>query len=128
MFDKYLIVDDSVRNMGPADAPTGFTMQVKLGYYRGLGLSMVEDLSVTVDDTPVPRDAISFDEGKGPLSLTEMESAIDRHWAFGAPATIMIEHPGGLAPGQHSVAFTQRLRISYMPFPSVNADEKTVTI
>ena len=42
MFDKYLIVDGSLRNVGPSDAPSGFAFEAKLGYYRGLGLSMVD--------------------------------------------------------------------------------------
>jgi hypothetical protein len=46
MFDKYIIDAASVANTGPADAPTGFSFTTKLGYYRGLGLSMVEDLKV----------------------------------------------------------------------------------
>ena len=128
MFDKYLIVEDSVRNTGPADAPTGFSMQVKLGYYRGLGLSMVEDLGVVVDGTPAERSGIRFDEGKGSLTLDEMETALDRHWAFGAPATVEVQRPGGLEAGSHVIGFSQRLRVSYMPFPSVNNDEKTIVI
>lgn len=128
MFDKYLIVDESLRNVGPADAPNGFAFEAKLGYYRGLGLSMVEALDVTVDGEPVPREAIRFDEGNGPLSLDEMETALDRRWPFGAEATITVERSGGLAAGQHSLEFSQRLRISYMPFPSINSDAKTLTI
>jgi len=128
MFDKYLIVDGSLRNVGPSDAPSGFAFEAKLGYYRGLGLSMVEALDITVDGEAVPREAIRFDEGNGPLSLDEMETAFDRRWPFGAPATITVEREGGLAPGEHSLEFSQQLRISYMPFPSINSDAKTLTI
>ncbi|WP_439605070.1 C-glycoside deglycosidase beta subunit domain-containing protein [Shinella sp.] len=128
MFDKYLIVDDSLRNVGPADAPNGFAFEAKLGYYRGLGLSMVEALDVTVDGEAIPREAIRFDEGNGPLSLDEMETAFDRRWPFGASATITVEHSGGLAPGEHKLEFLQRLRVSYMPFPSINSDAKTLTV
>ena len=35
MFDKYLIDADSLRDIGPADAPDGFAFDAKLGYYRG---------------------------------------------------------------------------------------------
>ena len=49
MFDKYLIDAASVRNTGPQDAPTGFAFESKLGYYRGLGLSMIEELTVSID-------------------------------------------------------------------------------
>lgn len=128
MFDKYLIVDGSLRNVGPADAPSGFAFDAKLGYYRGLGLSMVEALDVTVDGEQVPREAIRFDEGNGPLSLDEMETAFDRRWPFGASATIIVEHDGGLASGEHRLELSQRLRISYMPFPSINTDAKTLVI
>ena len=55
MFDKYIIDPASVQNVGPADAPTGFSFVSKLGYYRGLGLSMVEDLEVAIDGEGRPR-------------------------------------------------------------------------
>lgn len=128
MFDKYLIVDGSLRNVGPADAPNGFAFEARLGYYRGLGLSMVEALDVTVDGEAIPREAIRFDEGNGPLSLDEMETAFDRRWPFDASATITVERSGGLAPGEHKLEFLQRLRVSYMPFPSINSDAKTLTV
>ena len=128
MFDKYLIVDGSLRNIGPPDRPTGFAFDAKLGYYRGLGLSMVEALDVKVDGEPVDRQAIRFDEGKGPLSLDEMETAYDRRWPFGASATITVTRSGGLHRGEHRLELLQRLRVSYMPFPSVNSDAKTLTL
>jgi hypothetical protein len=102
MFDKYLIDGASVRNVGPADAPTGFAFEAKLGYYRGLVLSMIEELAVTLDGTELPREAVLFDEGLGPISLDAMETAYDRRWAFGTPATIIVNHPGGLPAGNTS--------------------------
>ena len=33
MFDKYIIDPATLRNTGPADAPTGFAFESKLGYY-----------------------------------------------------------------------------------------------
>ncbi len=128
MFDKYLIVDGSLRNTGPADAPTGFAFESKLGYYRGLGLSMIEDLAIEIDGEPVARGAIRFDEGRGALTLDQMETAFDRRWAFGAPAVISVEHPGGLAPGRHILSLTERLRVSYLPFPAVNSTSKSFEI
>lgn len=128
MFDKYIIDADSVRNIGSEDAPTGFSFTTKLGYYRGLGLSMIEDLAVSIDGVAVARECIRFDEGPGPLTLDEMETAFDRRWAFGAPAQISVFYPGGFPPGDHRLALQQRLRISYMPFPSFNNDEKIVRV
>jgi hypothetical protein len=128
MFDKYIIDAASLRNTGPADAPTGFSFETKLGYYRGIGLSMVEDLSVSIDGEALPRQAIRFDDGNGALSLDEMETAYDRRWLFGAVATITVAHPGGFPAGEHKLALQQRLRVSYLPFPAFNNDEKTVKV
>jgi hypothetical protein len=128
MFDKYIIDPASVANTGPADAPTGFSFTTKLGYYRGLGLSMVEDLKVSIDGEALPREAVLFDEGQGPLTLDQMAEAFDRRWAFGAPATITVALEGGFPKGEHSLSLQQRLRISYMPFPSFNNDEKVISL
>lgn len=128
MFDKYLIDPATLRNTGPEGAPTGFAFQAKLGYYRGLGLSMIEKLDVSIDGEALPRDAVRFDEGEGPLSLDEMETAYDRRWPFGTPATILVERPGGFPAGEHELGLLQQLRVSYLPFPSVNTDTKTVTL
>ncbi len=128
MFDKYLIDPATVRNTGPADAPTGFAFEAKLGYYRGLGLSMIEELNIGIDGEVLPRAAIRFDEGPGPLTLDELETAFDRRWCFGAPATISADCPGGFPKGVHKLTLQQKLRISYMPFPSFNNDEKTIEV
>ncbi|WP_298289071.1 DUF6379 domain-containing protein [Novosphingobium sp.] len=126
MFDKYIIDPATVRNTGPEDAPDGFAFETKLGYYRGLRLSMVEELNVGIDGELFARDAIRFDEGAGPLTLDEMETTYDRRWAFGAPATIYVNCPGGFPKGDHTLSLQQKLRISYMPFPSFNNDEKQI--
>jgi hypothetical protein len=123
MFEKYLIVEDSLRNVDG-----GFAFDARLGYYRGLGLSMIEELAVCIDGFDVPRDAIRFDEGKGPLSLAEMETAYDRRWGFGDVATITVQWPEPLAPGGHRLSLTEQLRISYMPFPSIRRDEKELAL
>jgi hypothetical protein len=128
MFDKYLINSASLRNTGPADTPDGFAFEAKLGYYRGLGLSMIEELTVSIDGEPLPREQVRFDEGVGPLTLDAMETAYDRRWPFGTEATILVAHAGGFPQGAHRLGFMQKLRVSYLPFPSINTDEKTLTL
>ena len=128
MFDKYLIDAATVRNIGPADAPDGFAFEAKLGYYRGIGLSMIEDLAITLDGVALPRAAVRFDEGGGALTLDGMEQALDRYWEFGRTATISVAYPGGLAPGEHRLELKEQLRVSYLPFPAFSADAKTVAV
>lgn len=127
MFDKYILDVATIRNVGPEEAPTGFAFESKLGYYRGLGLSMIEELAVAIDGAELPREAVTFDEGNGPLGLDDMETEYDRRWPFGQTATITVAHPGGFPRGEHTLSLRQRLRVSYMPFPSVRFTEKTVS-
>jgi len=128
MFDKYLIVADSLRNTGPTDAPDGFAFEAKLGYYRGLSLSMVEAMDISVDGEQVDPDMVQLDEGGGPVTFAEMTSIYDRRWGFGASATVLVSRPGGLSAGVHDVEVTQRLRVSYLPFPAINTDKKMMSI
>lgn len=128
MFDKHLIDAGSLRNVGPEEAPTGFSFEAKLGYYRGLTLSMVEELAVSVDGEESERASVRFDEGPGPLTLDEMETAYERRWHFGTAATILVDRPGGFPAGEHELGLRQKLRISYLPFPSFNEDRKTVSL
>ncbi|MDI1294676.1 MAG: DUF6379 domain-containing protein [bacterium] len=126
MFDKYLILEDSVRQTGPADAPTGFAFDARLGYYRGLGLSMIEDLAVTLDSEVQPRNAVFFEQDGESWSLDAMEEAYDVRWEFGAIATIRVARAGGLPSGTHQLSLKEKLRISYLPFPLFAEDTKTV--
>lgn len=128
MFDRYLICEGTLRNTGPADAPDGFAFEAKLGYYRGLGLSMIEELAVSIDGEELPRGVVRFDEGKGALSLDEMTTAYDRRWHFGEKAKIAVVYPGGFPAGEHQLSLRQKLRVSYLPFPSINIDQKVTSL
>jgi hypothetical protein len=125
MFDKYLIVDDSLRNLPDG---SGFAFEARIGYYRGLGLSMVEELAVTIDGEDIDRAAVRFHDGDDALTMDDMETAYDRRWEFGAKATISVVRPGGLAQGEHTLDLREKLRISYLPFPSFNSDSKTLSV
>ena len=64
MFDKYIIVPEGFRNTtadgaGPEHGD-GYELGIRLPYYRGLGLSMVEAIDLTVDGTPVPAEALTL--------------------------------------------------------------------
>lgn len=129
MFDKYIIGPGTLRNVVQDAAVTGFAFDAKLAYYRGLGLSMVEDILVTVDGRPVPREAIRFhDEERGALTLDALETCYDGRWEFGTYATIEVEHPGGLPAGEHRIEVIEKLRVSYLPFLLHGADTKTLTL
>ena len=126
MFDKYMICETGAQNVSEAGSVIGFQIEARLPYYRGLGLSMVEDISITVDGTIVPREEIRFTVRDHTYTLEEMESEAEDRWEFGEVATLTVLQPNGLSTGEHCIELMERLRISYLPFPSITKDTKTL--
>lgn len=127
MFDRYLLVEDTLKNVEEAGAIVGWSVDTRIGYYRGLGLSMV-DVALEVDGQPVPRESIRLRLHGKEYRLTELGDVLDDRWGFGEAVTLFVELPGGLTPGEHEVTFHQWLRVSYLPFPSENHDEKLMSL
>jgi hypothetical protein len=128
MFDKYMICDDLFKNVSEGDQVIGFQFNGRLPYYRGLGVSMVESLEVSVDEETYPRQAIRVTLHGNTYSLDEMEKEFEDRWEFGEPGTVTVLKPGGLKPGGHKVAMADTLRISYLPWPLVAKDSKVLTL
>lgn len=123
MFDKYLILEDSLRI-----TDSGFAFDARLGYYRGIGLSMIEDLAVMLDGEAQPRESVFFEQNGKSWSLDAMEEAFDDRWEFGSIATISVKRAGELSAGEHSLTLKEKLRISYLPFPLFAEDSKVIAV
>ena len=127
MFDKYIIVPDGFRNI-TTDGIDGYELAIRLPYYRGLGLSMVESIDLIVDGTPVPAESLTLTVHGNSYAVTDLATVFDDRWEMGEIATLRVAQPGGLAPGSHDISVAQRLRISYMPVPGGGRDAKTLEL
>ena len=127
MFDKYIIVPDGFRNI-TTDGIDGYELAIRLPYYRGLGLSMVEAIDLTVDGTPVPAEALTLTVHGNSYAVSELSTVFDDRWEMGEIATLRVAKPGGLTAGTHEVSVAQRLRISYMPVPGGGRDSKVLQL
>jgi Domain of unknown function (DUF6379) len=128
MFEKYMIVEDDVQNVVENGKITGFQFGARLPYYRGLGLSMVEEIGVKIDAEEIPQSKIKFTVHGNTYSLAQMETEPEDRWEMGEVAYITIPKEGGLTKGEHKINLMLNLRISYMPFPSIRLSEKTITL
>lgn len=124
MFDKYVIVADSLENL--ADG-TGYQLRGRIPYYRGLGLSMV-DVYLTVDGVDVPRSDVTFTVHGNRYPSDEMGDVYDDRWGFTEDAELSVAKSGGLAPGSHEVTLRVALRVSYNPYGSGATDTKTLAV
>jgi hypothetical protein len=128
MFDKYIIVPEGFRNTTAEGGVDGYELGIRLPYYRGLGLSMVEAIDLTVDGSPVPTDSLTLIVHGNSYAVTELSTVFDDRWEMGETATLRVAQPGGLSAGTHEVKVAQRLRISYMPVPGGGQDTKVLQL
>ena len=127
MFDRYVVVDDSLRNVTENGTTVGYAFDARIPYYRGLGLSMVE-VDVVTDGHDVPRPNVAFSVHGNTYRSDQMDEIYDDRWGFTEPATITVNRPGGLPPGDHVVTLKVVLRVSYMPTASGAVDTKTLRV
>jgi len=128
MFDRYMICEDTARNVSKDGKVIGFEFGARIAYYRGLGLSMVEDLAVVVDGEKIPRQQVRFTVAGRTFTLDDMETEYDARWEFGDVATVTVLKDGGLPAGAHKIELMEQLRVAYMPFPLTGRDSKTVAV
>lgn len=130
MFDGYVFTEDSLANVEIDGEVIGYEMRTRIPYYRGIPLSMVHDVTVTVDGEPVPREDIRFsaDQGGHWFTLAEMETVTFFRWEYGDEAIVRVLSPGGLSTGEHEVELSVACRIAYIPVPFTGVMSRRVTI
>ncbi len=95
----------------------GFQFQVRLSYYRGHFLSVIEKLGVKIDDEAVPKKDILFCLNGKEFIVDDLKNQPNEFWNIVAPATIKVRKAGGLEPGKHKVTLELMLRNPYLPLP-----------
>jgi hypothetical protein len=126
MFDQYIVCEDSLRRR--EDGQPGGVVDVRMPYYRGLGLSMVEAVDLVLDGQPVPVERTDFTVHGNTYTFAEMPQTLEDRWEMGEPAQLGFVTDEPLTPGEHDVAISVRLRISYMPVPGGGRDRKQLTL
>ncbi|OYU35410.1 DUF6379 domain-containing protein [Novosphingobium sp. PASSN1] len=123
MMDNKMIVEGSLET-----SDKGFAFYGRLPYYRGLGLSMIEDIQITADGEVIPRADVRFHVRGKTYTLDQMETVYDDRWNFGEKAKIIAMKPGGLPGGDHKIEFAVRMRVSYLPFVPTTKDTKVLAL
>src|SRR5262245_18789048 len=103
MFEKYMIVENDAVNIVENGKITGFKFGARLPYYRGISLSLVEEIIVKVDNEDVPKESIKFSAHGNTYTQREMETETVDRWNMGEVADIIVEKEGGLSKGKHKL-------------------------
>ncbi|MEH7073515.1 C-glycoside deglycosidase beta subunit domain-containing protein [Neobacillus drentensis] len=129
MFDNNVFIENTCKNIVDSGHVIGFELKTNITYYRGIPLSMVNDIGVTVDGEKVAREHIvcSVDEVDW-FTLDEMETITSYKWEYGEPLTVRVLNEGGLSKGNHEVALDVVVRTAYIPVPLAGSKVRTVEI
>jgi hypothetical protein len=129
MFDNNVFINGTCKNVIENGKTIGYEMQTHITYYRGIPLSMVNFVSVEVDNVKVPEENIRFTSDHIDwFTLKEMETVSTIKWEYGAPATVRVLQDGGLSKGNHQVRLTVCTRTAYIPVPLEGTMLRTVNI
>jgi Domain of unknown function (DUF6379) len=123
MFEKYMIVAENAKNNA-----NSFQIGARLPYYRGVSLSMVEEIEVSLDGETLPQDAVNITVHGNTYDFQQRENETDDRWEMGEVATLTVQKEGGLAAGEHKIGLKINIRIGYLPFPAIRFAENKITI
>lgn len=126
MYDKYLIEGEIFKNVEENGQVTGFQYGARLPYYRGVVLSLVGELQLTVDGERIPPEQMSVTIGGKTYPVTKLEDEPVAKWEFGEVGVITVKKPGGLKPGDHQFSIRQHMKISYVPGGFWGSDSKVL--
>ncbi|MEI3279836.1 MAG: DUF6379 domain-containing protein [Eubacterium ramulus] len=99
-----VVCDDSLKHLYVNGKKAGCQFDVRLSYYRGHFLSVIDRLEVEIDGEKISQEAISFclrDEEYGIAQLHDLVSVS----GIVEPATIKVLKKGGFTAGEHDINF-----------------------
>lgn len=128
-FDYYAFSEGSCKNVIENENICGFELKTKITYYRGIPLSMIDNIEIRVDNKLVDKSNIHFTpNGEDYFTIAEMETVSGIKWEFGEEATIFVECDGGLSPGKHTVGLRTTVTVAYAPLNFMGERIRTVEI
>lgn len=109
-----VVVDNSLKNIYINGNKTGFQFDIRLDYYRGHFLSVIDRFEVTVDDEKVEEQDITFCLNGKEFGVCQLESCYTEFWNIMDSATIKVNRANGLDEGDHKIDVTLIFRSPYM--------------
>ncbi len=109
-----VVVDNSLKNVSFNDKIMGYQFDIRLSYYRGQFLSVIDEFKIKVDGQEVDNEVIKFCINGKEFSPVEFDKCYTEFWQITEPATIRVWQPGGLEAGEHDIDVTLFFRSPYM--------------
>lgn len=106
----------------------GYQFDVRLGYYRGHFLSVIDELAVEADGEKADPNDITFCINGKEFGIVELKQQFSEFWNILTSATIKVHKPEGLSKGEHDINFILILHSPYMPLPGAKEEHSYTPI
>jgi len=129
-----VVVNDSLENIYIDGKRIGYRFDIRLNYYRGHFLSVIDEFEVKVDGEKVDNESVWFRVNGKEFAVCQLESCYNEFWRITDPATIIVHKPGGLPEGEHTIDVKLIIRSPYMSIgpgkymPIDNSGSKTLKV
>ena len=91
-----VVCDNSLKNIYVNGKKMGYQFDIRLSYYRGHYLSVIDEFGVTVDGEEVPQQDIKFCLHGKEFGISQLHDLVNEFWLITEPATIKVFKPGSL--------------------------------
>jgi hypothetical protein len=115
MQDPYFLMTRGFKNVVERGVTLGYQINIRIPYYRGVFLSLIDNLSLSVDEQRIPPEQITLSVCGRSFTFAEMQQAENVRWDYGAPAALRVARSGGLSPGIHTIEVGMLVRKAYLP-------------
>ncbi|MEY4760700.1 MAG: hypothetical protein RLZZ200_556 [Pseudomonadota bacterium] len=115
MFEHQMIQATGFANHGPVGARDGVDIRLRVPNYRGMRLSLLDGVEVTLDGVKYGYETNLFEYRGQVHDLASLRAATRIHWSMDEPGIVRVPLKGGLAPGVHEVHVVARVRSPYFP-------------
>ncbi len=110
-----VVCDNSLKNMFVNGKKAGYQFDIRLSYYRGHFLSVIDEFGVQLDGEAVPAEDIKFCLRGKEFGISQLHDLVSEFWPIAEPATIKVFKDGGIASGDHQIDVTLMFHSPYMP-------------
>jgi len=108
--ENHMIQQLGFRNISVLGQVAGFQVRIRIVGYKGFWINFIGGAEVSVDGETFKGKQITWTIGERAYTQDELPTDTDHHWHWTEPATLTVNKPGGLKPGDHKV----RVRVDFL--------------
>ncbi|MCH3968486.1 MAG: DUF6379 domain-containing protein [Atopobiaceae bacterium] len=126
--------DGTLRHFYLDGKKAGYQFDIRLSYYRGHFLSVIDEFELKVDGKVVDNERIMFCLNGKEFGISQLHDLVSEFWCVTDPATIKVIQPGSISDGEHEFDLKLMFHSPYMPIsdtdymPVDGCDKKTLVM